>query len=222
MKSNLLGQGNYEVSSYCSRTLWSLILLVKDALTSYLIVRGRFEVLSYWSRTLWSLILLMKDALRSCLIGLDPFQVLSSRTLFSLLVLRRFNCVLIVMPCILVRSSKKMKEPSNSVAEDAFYEAKTYIDSSHDKRTIVMKAISAVLQPLTGFTSNEFMWFTAQPPFVVLSKLQDLGFSVVAANTVGVTTVWTLQGNPSNDSLIPIIRNHPFPDALSSKEPGYF
>ena len=158
----------------------------------------------------------MKDALRSCLIGLDPFQVLSSRTLFSLLVLRRFNCVLIVMPCILVRSSKKMKESSNSVAEDAFYEAKTYIDSSHDKRTIVMKAISAVLQPLTEFTSNELMWFTAQPPFVVLSKLQDLGFSVVAANTVGVTTVWTLQGNPSDDSLIPIIENHPFPDALSS------
>ena len=115
-----------------------------------------------------------------------------------------------------------MKESSNSVAEDAFYEAKTYIDSSHDKRTIVMKAISAVLQPLTAFTSNELMWFTAQPPFVVLSKLQDLGFSVVAANTVGVTTVWTLQGNPSDDSLIPIIRNHPFPDALSSKEPRYF
>ena len=35
------------------------------------------------------------------------------------------------MPCILVRSSMKMEESSNSVAEDAFYEAKTYIGSSH-------------------------------------------------------------------------------------------
>ena len=134
----------------------------------------------------------MKDALRSCLIGLDPFQVFSSRTLFSLLVLRRFNCVLIVMPCILVRCSKKMEESSNSVAEDAFYEAKTYIDIGHGKSIKVMQAISAVLQPLTQFTSNEFMGYTVQPPFVVLSKLQELGFSVVAANTVGVTTVWTL------------------------------
>ena len=164
----------------------------------------------------------MKDALRSCLIGLDPFQVFSSRTLFSLLVLRRFNCVLIVMPCILVRCSKKMEESSNSVAEDAFYEAKTYIDIGHGKSIKVMQAISAVLQPLTQFTSNEFMGYTVQPPFVVLSKLQELGFSVVAANTVGVTTVWTLQGNPSDDSLDPFIRNHPFPQALPQKKPGHF
>ena len=199
MKSYLIDQGRFDVLSYWSRTHWSLILLIKDTLTSYLIGLEPFEVLSYWWRTLWSLILLIKDTLTSYLIGLEPFEVLSywSRMLWNLLVLRRFNCVSIVMPCILVRSSMKMEESSNSVAEDAFYEAKTYIDSSHDKRTIVMKAISAVLQPLTEFTSNELMWFTAQPPFVVLSKLQDLGFSVVAANTVGVTTVWTLQSNPS-------------------------
>ena len=48
-----------------------------------------------------------------------------------------------------------------------------------------------MLQPLTEVISNGLIstWYTVQPPFVVLDKLQDLGFSVVAANTVGVTTV---------------------------------
>ena len=141
----------------------------------------------------------MKDALRSYLIGLEPFKVLSfwSRTLCSLLVLRRFNCVLIVMPCILVRSSMKMEESSNRVAEDAFFEAKTYIDYSHGEGTDVSAEINTRLKPLTKVTSNGLMskWYTDQPPFVVLAKLQDLGFSVVTANTVGVTTVWTLHGS---------------------------
>ena len=80
-----------------SRTLWSLILLVKDALTSYLIDQGRFDVLSYWSWTLWRLIflfldalkfhLIVSDALKSYLVDRGRFDVLSfcSRTLWSLI-----------------------------------------------------------------------------------------------------------------------------------------
>ena len=72
-----------------SRTLWSLILLVKDALTSYLIDQGRFDVLSYWSWTLWRLIFLFLDALKFHLIVLGRFEVLScwSRTLWRLIFL---------------------------------------------------------------------------------------------------------------------------------------
>ena len=68
---------------------WRLILLVKDALTSYLTDQGRFDVLSYCSRTLWSLILLVKDALTSYLIDERRFEVLSywSRTLWRLILL---------------------------------------------------------------------------------------------------------------------------------------
>ena len=178
LTSYLTDQGRFDVLSYCSRTLWSLILLVKDALTSYLIDEGRFEVLSYWSRTLWSLTLLIKDALK-------------------FLVLWRFNCVSIVMPCILVRSSMKMEDFSKSVPEDASLGVVTSIDYSPGKGTNVSATISAELQSLNEVTSNGFMsrWHTMMPPFVVLAKLQDLGFLVVAANTVGETTVWTLQGN---------------------------
>ena len=50
-------------------------------------------------------------------------------------------------------------------------------------------------------------WYTGHPPFVVLEKLKDLGLSVVAANTVGVTTVWTLQGNLIVERLRRPIRN---------------
>ena len=90
-----------------------------------------------------------------------------------------------------------MEESSNSEAKDASFQVKTYIDYSHGKGTDVSKTISAVLQPLTEVISNELIstWYTIQPPFLVLAILQDLGFPVVAANTVGETTVWTLQGN---------------------------
>ena len=82
-----------------SRTLWSLILLVKDAwrlillvkdaLMSYLTDQERFDVLSYWSRTLWRLILLVKDVLTSYLIDQGRFDLLSycSRTLWRLTLL---------------------------------------------------------------------------------------------------------------------------------------
>ena len=120
-----------------------------------------------------------------------------SRTLCSLLVLRRFNCVLIVMLFILVRSSMKMEKSSNRVAEDAFFDEKTYIDSSHGKGTDFSKAITDRLEFLTEVKSHSLMstWSTVHSPFVVLAILQDLGFSVVTANTVGVTTVWTLRGS---------------------------
>ena len=85
-----------------------------------------------------------------------------SRTLCSLLVLRRFNCVLIVMLFILVRSSMKMEKSSNRVAEDAFFDEKTYIDSSHGKGTDFSKAITDRLEFLTEVKSHSLMstWST--------------------------------------------------------------
>ena len=91
----------------------------------------------------------------------------------------------------------KMEGSSKSGAKDTSFEVTTYIDYSHGKGTDVSKTISDALQPRTEVTSNELIsrWYTMQPPFLVLAILQDLGFPVVAANTVGETTVWTLQGN---------------------------
>ena len=91
----------------------------------------------------------------------------------------------------------KMEKSLNRVAEDAFFDEKTYIDSSHGKGTDFSKAITDRLEFLTEVKSHSLMstWSTVHPPFVVLAILQDLGFSVVTANTVGVTTVWTLRGS---------------------------
>ena len=91
----------------------------------------------------------------------------------------------------------KMEESPKSGTKDTSFEVKTYIDCSHGKGTDVSKAISDAIQPLTEVMSNGLIsrWYTVQPPFLVLAILQDLGFPVVAANTVGETTVWTLQGN---------------------------
>ena len=136
-----------------------------------------------------------------------------SQTLWSLLVLRRLNWVSIVMPCILGRNSMNMEQSSNSVAELPFSETETYIDSSSDKETDVAKKMEFVLNPPTfvvtssGWTPT---WFTNHSPFVVLDELKDLGFSVVAANTVGVTTVWTLQANMNVHSLRSPIWNDQF------------
>ena len=136
-----------------------------------------------------------------------------SRTLWSLLVLRRLNWVSIVMPCILGRNSMNMEQSSNSVAELPFSETETYIDSSSDKETDVAKKMEFVLNPPTfvvtssGWTST---WFTNHSPFVVLVELKDLGFSVVAENTVGVTSVWTLQANMNVHSLRSPIWNDQF------------
>lgn len=85
-----------------------------------------------------------------------------------------------------------------------------YIDSSFDKETDVAKKMEVALHPLSfEAKSSEWTptWSTNHPPFVVLDKLTDLGFSVVAANTVGVTFVWTLQGNMNVQSLRRPIRN---------------
>ena len=117
------------------------------------------------------------------------------------------------MPCILVRNSMNMEQSSNSVAELPFSETETYIDSSSDKETDVAKKMEFVLNPPTfvvtssGWTPT---WFTNHSPFVVLDELKDLGFSVVAANTVGVTTVWTLQANMNVHSLRSPIWNDQF------------
>ena len=79
---------------------WRLILLVKDALTSYLIGQGRFEVLSYWSRRLWHLILLIKDALTSDLIDhgcFDVYIIVPRRFDVYIIVLGRFDVYIIVL-----------------------------------------------------------------------------------------------------------------------------
>ena len=143
--------------------------------------------------------------------GVGLFHLFLTRTLRSLRVLRRFNCVSIVMPCILVRNSMNM-DPcyQNRVATRAFEGTETFIDFSCGKTPEDMNAIAAsMLLPLTVITSNRrtSTWSTNHPPSEVLAKLQDLGFSVVAANTVGVTTVWTLQGNLNVRSQS---RNRPF------------
>ena len=113
------------------------------------------------------------------------------------------------MPCILVRNSMNMEQSSNRVAELAFEETRTYIDCGCGEGIKALNAIAFELQPLTQVTSNALMstWYTGHPPFVVLEKLKDLGLSVVAANTVGVTTVWTLQGNLIVERLRRPIRN---------------
>ena len=83
-----------------------------------------------------------------------------------------------------------MEQSSNSVAELPFSETETYIDSSSDKETDV--AMEFVLNPPTFVvTSSEWTspWFTNHSSFVVLDELKDLDLSVVAANTVGVTSV---------------------------------
>lgn len=138
-----------------------------------------------------------------------------NQVLWSLRVLGGFNCVSIVMPFILVRNSMRM-HPSypDRVASLAFEGTETFIDFSYSNtpgaRAIISRLSlypatsteeasgrSTSNPPSTWTTSNPpSTWTTSQPPFVVLAKLQDLGYSVVAANTVGVTTVWTLQGNP--------------------------
>ena len=103
------------------------------------------------------------------------------------------------MPCILVRNSINMEQSSNST---------TLIPASIE--TDVAKKMEVALHPLSfEAKSSEWTptWSTNHPPFVVLDKLTDLGFSVVAANTVGVTFVWTLQGNMNVQSLRRPIRN---------------
>ena len=132
------------------------------------------------------------------------------------------------MPCILVRNSMNMEEFSCSVAKHAFSGTETYIDSSCGKGTSVAKAIESALYPLSTVDTSDKLtstWFTNRPPLVVLDKLQDLGLSVVAANTVGVTTVWTLQGNLNVHSMGRPIRNdHRFryDRTIPDKEQEYF
>lgn len=90
----------------------------------------------------------------------------------------------------------------NRVAARAFERTETFIDFSSSKTPNTLEAnaiVASMLLPLTIIASDEWTttWSTWYPPSAVLAHLQDLGFSVVAANTVGATTVWTLQGNPN-------------------------
>ncbi|CAH3145158.1 unnamed protein product, partial [Pocillopora meandrina] len=103
---------------------------------------------------------------------------------------------------LVVRNSMNMDRAyPNRVAARAFERTETFIDFSSSKtpNTLEANAIASMLLPLTIIASDEWTstWSTRYPPSAVLAHLQDLGFSVVAANTVGATTVWTLQGNPN-------------------------
>lgn len=79
----------------------------------------------------------------------------------------------------------------------------------HGLANAIMKALEPVtvvevvrpdpVFPRQGLPASLFS--TRHPPFVVLEKLQELGFTVNAVNTVGVTTVWTLQGTPNHDRI---------------------
>ena len=124
-----------------------------------------------------------------------------SRMLWSPRVLRRFNCVSIVMFCVLVRHSMNM-DPAypNRVAACAFERTQTFVDfSCHDAKRAKAIASSLGLMSHSLITSDELVstWSTTNPPSAVLARLLQVGFSIVAANTVGVTTVWTLQCSPN-------------------------
>ena len=104
------------------------------------------------------------------------------------------------MPCVLVRHSMNMDRAyPNRVAERAFEGTETFIDVSCDnaKQARAIVASLRILEDLRKSDELVSTWSTAYPPSAILARLQEVGFSVVAANTVGVTTVWTLQGNPN-------------------------
>ena len=88
----------------------------------------------------------------------------------------------------------------NRVAERAFEGTQTFIDVSCDNvkhANAIVSSLEILLQDLIKSDELVSTWSTAYPPSAVLAQLQKVGFSVVAANTVGVTTVWTLQDNPN-------------------------
>ena len=105
------------------------------------------------------------------------------------------------MPCVLVRHSMNMDRAyPNRVAERAFEGTQTFIDVSCDNvkhANAIVSSLEILLQDLIKSDELVSTWSTAYPPSAVLAQLQKVGFSVVAANTVGVTTVWTLQDNPN-------------------------
>ena len=109
------------------------------------------------------------------------------------------------MPYIFVRNSMNMEIVPNlsdvtdfcRVAEEAYSNTRTYIDSRFQWTEDQNRALERALGPLTrpnDENRRDSLLSSPRPPFEVLDKLQTLGFSVVAANTVRVTTVWTLYG----------------------------
>ena len=91
-------------------------------------------------------------------------------------------------------------EYPNRVAGRAFQGTRTFIDVSCDNAkhaNVIVSSLKILLEDSIKSDDLVSTWSTAYPPSAVLARLQEVGFSVVAANTVGVTTVWTLQGNPN-------------------------
>lgn len=129
------------------------------------------------------------------------------------------------MPYILVRNSMNVErlpciDPPYRVVDDAFGGTTTYIDfndiysrnAGPQTRSTLAEAIMKELTAVeSGYgcleTSSPLQYYprswlsTKHPPFVVLDKLQELGFTVNAVNTVGVTTAWTLQGTPNHQRI---------------------
>lgn len=92
-------------------------------------------------------------------------------------------------------------EHYSRVAEEAHREIKTYIDSSFQWTDTERAYLNSQegLGPLTSHNHNVdenrrvFFWSCPHTPGVVGNRLGTLRFSVIAENTVGVTTVWTLR-----------------------------
>lgn len=100
------------------------------------------------------------------------------------------------MPYILVRSSPNVNHDRDvcRVAEEAYRETTTHIDNNFQWSNDELEVLRYLLYPLTVSIGRSRL-STSLPPPKVLTKLQDVGFSVVAANTIGKTTAWTLEGD---------------------------
>lgn len=96
------------------------------------------------------------------------------------------------MPYIFVRNSPNVRHVTNfcRVAEEAYRDTITYIDNRSQRINRDLQFLRSQL-PLSAIESYGLS--TPRPPCEVLNKLHALGYSVIAANTYGVTTVWILQ-----------------------------
>ncbi|XP_022799929.1 uncharacterized protein LOC111337822 [Stylophora pistillata] len=105
------------------------------------------------------------------------------------------------MPYILVRSSPNVNHDRDvcRVVGEAYRETTTHIDNNFQWSNDELEGLRRWLHPLTVSIGRSRL-STSLPPPEVLTKLKDVGFSVVAANTIGKTTSWTLQGD------IPVIK----------------
>lgn len=104
------------------------------------------------------------------------------------------------MPYIFVRNTMNtLPDVGNHfrIADKAFMNTITYIDYSH---VYGLDSLATAIQTKLGLESPQrcgnasFMFSTGHhSPAQVLNLLEEIGYVVVAANTVGMSTVWTLR-----------------------------